>query len=241
MGAVHNRHSIRLKGYDYSRNGAYFITIVCQDRHHRFGEIVKGSMVLNDAGKMVQSVWRDLPKFYGGVFVDQSIIMPNHFHGIIVINNTVGAAPCGYPDSSKTVIHNDVLLNMDHDVSLNMDHDDSLDVDNDDLLDVDNTRGQARGPAPTAMSMSDVVHRFKSFTTHRYCNGVKMGLVQPFRKRLWQRNFYESIIKNEIMYDHIRAYIINNPRSWKEDRFENSSDGVEETSAVYGDDWRVVC
>ncbi len=90
---MHNRHSIRLKGYDYSQEGAYFITIVCQDRADRFGEIVDGRMILNDAGRMVESVWNDIPHFYPGALIDSHIVMPNHFHGIIIINNPVGAAP----------------------------------------------------------------------------------------------------------------------------------------------------
>ncbi len=84
------------------------------------------------------------------------------------------------------------------------------------------------------------MNRFKSFTTHRYSNGVKMGFVPPFRKRLWQRDYWDIIIRNETMYNNIREYIINNPRSWELDRF-GDGDGVQEDRAVYGDDWRIVC
>ncbi len=96
-----NRQSHRLEGYDYARNGAYFITVVCQDRKNRFGEIVNGEMVLNDAGKMIQSVWDNIPQFYDGIAIDESIIMPNHVHGIIVIHHDpvpVGAIPPWSPE-----------------------------------------------------------------------------------------------------------------------------------------------
>ena len=91
-----NRRSIRLKEYDYSQSGAYFVTICTHDRECLFGEITDGKMALNDAGRMVQAVWDDIPTHYAGIDTDAFIIMPNHIHTIIII---VGAAPCGRPDS----------------------------------------------------------------------------------------------------------------------------------------------
>ncbi len=84
-----NRQSHRLSGYDYSCNGAYFITVLCQDRKERYGEVVHGSMVLNDAGKMVASVWEDLPERYPMVRLDCFVIMPNHIHGILVLDDGI--------------------------------------------------------------------------------------------------------------------------------------------------------
>jgi len=86
---IKKRRSIRLKGYDYSREGAYFVTICGQNRKCLFGEIVNGKMVLNDAGRMVESVWNEIPKYYPGIDIDVCQIMPDHIHGIVVI---VGAA-----------------------------------------------------------------------------------------------------------------------------------------------------
>lgn len=85
-----SRRSIRLKGYDYSRNGAYFITICLQNRECLFGTIKDGEMVLNGAGKMVQNIWDEISKYYVGIEIDIFQIMPNHIHGIIFI---VGAGP----------------------------------------------------------------------------------------------------------------------------------------------------
>jgi REP element-mobilizing transposase RayT len=73
--------------------------------------------------------------------------------------------------------------------------------------------GQPRGVAPT-MSLSDVVHRFKTMTTKRYVDGVKEQEWPPFSKRLWQRNFYEQIVRDEPMLNHIREYITHNPAQW---------------------------
>jgi len=159
----HNRRSIRLKGYDYSRSGAYFVTICAQNRVCLFGEIVNGEMTLNDAGLMVKTVWFNLPNHYPNVGLDQYVIMPNHFHGIIELSNNVGAG---------------------------------------------------LKPAPTKRhGLPEIVRGFKTFSSRRinkihHTPGVK----------LWQRNYYEHIIRNENELNRIREYIINNPAQWALDR-----------------------
>ncbi len=177
---THHRRSIRLKGYDYSRAGAYFVTICAQDKRCLFGDIVDGEMVLNDAGRMVQIVWDELPKYYPGIGTDTCQIMPNHIHGIIVI---VGASPCACPGPSACP----------------------------------GTNGQPRGVAPT-LALPDVVHRFKTMTTKRYADGVKKNRWQPFPRKLWQRNYYEHIIRDEDDLNNIREYITENPVKWEFDR-----------------------
>ena len=87
-----NRRSIRLRGYDYSRAGAYFVTICVQNRACEFGEIVDGEMVLGDSGGMVETVWNELPDRFLNIDLDAFVIMPNHIHGIIVF---VGAPLVG--------------------------------------------------------------------------------------------------------------------------------------------------
>jgi putative transposase len=170
-----HRRSIRLKGYDYSQPGAYFITICTQDRACLFGEVVDGEMRLNDAGQMVQDVWDELPAFYPGVQTDAFIVMPNHIHGIIIL---VGAGSHACLDEI----------------------------------------GQPQGVAPTRLSLPDVVHRFKTMTTKRYIDGVKKFGWTPFRRRLWQRNYYEHIIRNDHALQRIREYIWTNPLRWHLDR-----------------------
>ncbi|RYG06922.1 MAG: hypothetical protein EOO07_28355 [Chitinophagaceae bacterium] len=81
-----NRQSIRLRGYDYSKEGLYFITICCQGRLCRFGEIVNGQMILNDAGKQAQICWLSIPEHFTNVVLHEFVVMPNHVHGIIEIN-----------------------------------------------------------------------------------------------------------------------------------------------------------
>ncbi len=93
----HQRRSIRLQGYDYTQSGAYFVTICIQNRECLFGNIANSEMRLNDTGKMIQTVWDAIPKYYPGIDIDAYQIMPNHIHGIIII---VGAGPraCPEPD-----------------------------------------------------------------------------------------------------------------------------------------------
>ncbi|MCL6444977.1 MAG: hypothetical protein K6T83_16245 [Alicyclobacillus sp.] len=81
----HNRRSIRLKGYDYSQPGAYFVTIVTQDRACLFGGVVDAEMRLNDAGCIAHQCWTDIPNHFPHVQLDAFIVMPNHVHGILVI------------------------------------------------------------------------------------------------------------------------------------------------------------
>jgi REP element-mobilizing transposase RayT len=88
----HHRCSIRLKGYDYSEAGAYFVTICIKGRECLFGEVVDGEMRLNDAGQMIRDVWDGLSDRYSGIETDEFVVMPNHVHGIIVI---VGAPLVG--------------------------------------------------------------------------------------------------------------------------------------------------
>lgn len=87
----YHRRSIRFQGYDYSQAGSYYITICTQDRDCLFGNVMNGQMLLNEAGRIVESVWSDLPRYHEGLELDAFVIMPNHVHGIIITAATVGA------------------------------------------------------------------------------------------------------------------------------------------------------
>ena len=82
-----HRHSIRLKGYEYTQPGAYFVTLVTQDRACLFGEIAAGEMRINRIGSIVARCWRDIPTHFSGASLDEFVIMPNHLHGIILIQD----------------------------------------------------------------------------------------------------------------------------------------------------------
>ena len=190
----HHRRSIRLKGYDYSSKGMYYITLCVNKRLCLFGDIEDGEMKLNDAGKIVDRIWQEIPKYYPFVEIDEHTLMPNHLHGIIILNNeNVGAPPCGRP-----------LMNPDNGQAQGP---------------ANGKYGQAQGPAPTVkrLSLGDVVGRFESFTMYQYILGIKNHQWKPFHKKLWQRNYYEHIIRNENELNKIRKYIIDNPLNWEAD------------------------
>lgn len=176
-----NRHrrSIRLRDYDYTSAGAYFVTIVTHGRKWLFGEIAAGVTRLNDAGHMAQEVWNELPIHYAGVEVDEFVVMPNHIHGVIIV---VGAGPCARPPKN----------------------------------------GQPQGVAPTknasVFSLPDIVHRFKTLTTKRYVDGIKQFDWRRFDGLLWQRNYFEHVIRSEESLSRIRQYILDNPARWEFDR-----------------------
>lgn len=90
---IHHRRSIRLNGYDYSQAGLYFVTICCANREHRFGIIENDEMILNDAGKIANEYWLEIPKHFPNAVLHEHVVMPNHIHGIVELTDatTVGA------------------------------------------------------------------------------------------------------------------------------------------------------
>jgi putative transposase len=212
----HHRRSIRLKGCDYRQAGAYFVTIGTQDRAFLFGQVLHGEMRLNEPGKMVCDVWNDLPAFYLGVQTDAFIVMPNHIHGIIILvgadprvcpaQPSVGVGPRAYPDSGPRACPDSGPRAYPGQPQ---------------------EMGQPQRVAPT-LGLPDVVHRFKTVTTKRYADGVKRLGWEPFRGRLWQRNYYEHIIRNEESLNRIREYILTNPMRWALDRENPHRVGVDE-------------
>ena len=87
----HHRRSIRLQGYDYSQPGIYFITICTKNHECLFGEILNGEMRLNDFGKIAHQCWLEIPNHFPHIQLDEFVIMPDHIHGIIILNDIVGA------------------------------------------------------------------------------------------------------------------------------------------------------
>ena len=204
---IHHRQSIRLKGYDYAQAGLYFITICCQRRGNPswlpFGEIENGEMKLNDAGMMVENEWLKLPNRFQNIQLHEYVVMPNHFHAILeIVGATLVVAPVrvSLVDTQNDDTQNDDTQNDD--------------TQNDD----DVQKGQPQGIAPTK-TIGDMMDAFKSITTVEYIRGIKTLGWQPFDGKLWQRNYWEHIIRDEQSYQRISEYIINNPAKWPDDKF----------------------
>ena len=187
-----SRKPNRIKDYDYSAAGYYFITITVQNRMCLFGEVLGGRMILNDAGNMVRSVWNDIPKHYNVADVNPYQIMPNHLHGIIQLAG-VGETPCGLPCRNTLHYENGQTQKTPHIFQNGRQQTPCV-----------HQHGRTRGPSPT-ITIPDVICRFKTLTTRRYINGVNTENWMPFHKRLWQRSFYERIILKKAVGDVLPA------------------------------------
>jgi putative transposase len=237
---IHHRRSIRLKGYDYSQRGAYFITICVQDRACLFGRVVNGQMELNDAGKMIEKWWQKIPEKFPDIELGEYTVMPNHFHAV-VLNRGVGSdprvrpcvtritgsdprvRPCDTGDTGDGIVNLDAGENS----TMGAEIDRGAGMDNIGGTDI----GRTHGAAPTDDNAGDILgehvgsplHRvvqwFKTMTTNEYIRGVKTLDWPRFNGKLWQRNYYEHIIRNETSYLTISNYIINNPAKWDTDKF----------------------
>ena len=184
----HRRRSRRLSGYDYAQAGAYFITVCAQVRACIFGEVVDGEIRLNDAGRMVENWWRELEKKFPNVSTDTHVVMPNHFHAIIILSDGNPPSPDGGAD---------LCVCPDRDTEPGL--------------------SESQG-AHTGAPLPRIVQWFKTMTTNEYIRGVNQLGWTPFQRRLWQRNYYEHVIRHERELDATRQYIVDNPVKWAEDR-----------------------
>ncbi|MCC7400479.1 MAG: hypothetical protein IT214_03250 [Chitinophagaceae bacterium] len=247
---IHHRKSIRLKGYDYSQAGMYFITICVQNRACLFGDVVNGEMVLNDAGRIADECWLNIPVHFPNVILHEYIIMPNHVHGIIELVGAKNLSPHNdtpHDDSSENdTPHNDTP----HDDSSHDDtphnespHDDSpgqhLSMNSPPELtmtgsfdemkigaenDSDSFGAKYDSDGYGAKDFSPL--RSPSKTVGSIVRGFKIGVTKWFRsngnmENIWQRNYWEHIIRDEKSLQRISEYINNNPINWNTDKFYN--------------------
>jgi REP element-mobilizing transposase RayT len=169
---MHHRRSIRLKDYDYTKAGAYFVTICTWNRECLFGDILDGKIQLNEFGQIVDEFLRRIHGHFRDVKINEFIIMPNHFHGIMLIeSDDVGA------------IHELPLRNA-----------------------TEHKQQRRRMLLPKIIGWLKM-NSAKCINQIRNTHGVPV----------WQKNYYEHIIRNEDELNRIREYIINNPLKWTED------------------------
>ena len=208
---IHHRRSIRLKGYDYTQVGLYFITLCCQNRAHLFGCVKNGQMQLNAYGKIAQTEWYNTENIRDNCRIHESIIMPNHIHGIIEItrqkgkkqeigkfkspSQSIGAIIRGFKIATIKKIKDFI---KEKEISTQSGESKY------DIGDISTVELQFDPTDPTAPSEFDP-------TTE---------IIKSLNYKIWQRNYYENIIRNEKAYRNISNYIINNPKKWKEDKFK---------------------
>jgi REP element-mobilizing transposase RayT len=192
---------MRLKGYDYSQSGAYFVTICTYQHQSLFGTVVGGEMVINSYGKVVGEEWFKSARIRSEIelFTDEFVVMPNHIHGIIWI---VKDPSVGATHGIIRATHGNVRATRGTERA---------------------TRGIVRatqrvaptrpcGPRPG--SIGAIIGQYKSAVTKRI-NQNRESHGEP----IWQRNYHDHIIRDETELVNIRAYIADNPRRWTEDRY----------------------
>ncbi len=193
---IHHRRSIRLKGYNYAQAGLYFITICTQNRICLFGKIQNGDMILNGAGKMVEKWYFELENKYPDKRCHEMVVMPNHFH--CIIENMSREAHVEPMDAH--------VEPMDAHVGASL-----RGCPNDNTSNNQPRYGQNNQKYHA--TIGDVMDWFKTMTTNEYIRGVKTNNWERFNGKLWQRNYWEHIIRNEQSYNRISAYIFNNPEN----------------------------
>jgi REP element-mobilizing transposase RayT len=156
-----------LPGYDYSQAGVYFVTICAHQKAILFGTVVDGEMVYSALGRLVCAEWQHIAQARSNVLLDYFAVMPNHFHGLVVIQEA---------------------------------------------RDYDATEYGPAEAATSAGSLGAIISHFKAAVSRRAWS----GLIDR-DQRIWQRNYYDHIVRNEQSLNEIRRYIIENPGRWAED------------------------
>jgi putative transposase len=208
----HNRRSTRLPGYDYSKPGYYFVTMCIHDcKQHLFGDVIDGKMHENKIADIVRQGWNYLQSHYPQIRLDEFIIMPNHIHAIIIIHDIplVGARssrPIGLESSRPLDLESSCPLGsgFGNDIGKHID------------MGCDNSEDGRDDRAPT---LGNMIAYFKYQTTKR----INASGNNEIRK-IWQRNYYDHIIRDEKSLYFIRQYIRNNPVHWGKE-FENHLSG----------------
>jgi putative transposase len=163
-----HRRSIRLKGYDYSSPGAYFVTMVTHDHICIFGRVISGKMEINALGKIIQDCWVKLPDHFSNIEVEPFVVMPNHIHGIISISEK---------DGRGTIYRAPTLEKF---------------------------------AQPIVGSIPTIIRTYKAAVSRNAKR--ELGLIH-----IWQRNYYEHIIRAQNDLNIIANYILTNPDHWIDD------------------------
>ena len=198
------RKPLRLSDYDYTQAGAYFVTICTQNRSCLFGTIVDGEMLLNEIGQIVEEQLHAIPKRFPQARLDEYIVMPNHIHAIITI---VGAPLAGARNTDGVSGNSGNPVGAPLAGALNTNGAHVTDG-------ASGNRATAR-VAPT--TLGDIVGAYKSLCVHFCLAWARNHDNERLLGTLWQRNYWEHIIRDEPELHRIREYIRNNPLQWQHD------------------------
>ena len=179
---IHHRRSVRLREFDYSQAGAYFITICCYNRTCLFGKIHNGAMILNPYGEIAYKEWMHTPEIRTNIDLGPFIVMPNHIHGIIHLHSIEPVANDKLPTPSTTIA---AIL-----------------------------RGYK----------ASVTKQIRELKNTRLKHGGRTEMNGKFAAefQVWQRSYYEHVIRSAASLQSISQYIINNPATWGMDELYES-------------------
>jgi len=183
----------RLQNWDYGWNASYFVTLCTQNRIHYFGEIVDGKMQLSEIGKFAEKYWYEIPKHFPFVKLDAFVVMPNHIHGIIIIDKKSTTAMIETQNLASQQIPEKVKTQN--------------------LASQRRTsqREASQRFGPQSKNLASIIR------------GYKIGVTKDAKKIdtlwQWQARYYDHIIRNDKAYQNIKEYIINNPKKWNDDKF----------------------
>ncbi|MCD6367438.1 MAG: hypothetical protein J7L46_07865 [Bacteroidales bacterium] len=186
--------SARLQSWDYGWNGSYFITICTKNREYFFGKIKNGKMELSEIGKITEKYWHEIPQHFSFVKLGAFVVMPNHIHGIIIIDKK---SDDNNPIVSETVVVETPKLGVST------------------ITTPVPTEPKTGGKNQKWKSgtLGAIINQYKRICT------INSRKIEPYFA--WQPRFYDHIIRNEKSFQKISEYIINNPKNWINDKFIN--------------------
>jgi putative transposase len=223
--AIHKRRSIRLKGYDYAKAGLYFITLNCKDRHQFFGEVIKGEMYLNPIGVIAYQEWLNTEIVRANCKVHDFIIMPDHIHGIIEIQYKIHTSSNRLEDVGTFQSPSMAVGSIVRGIKIAVIKKIKDYYHSQDLKEEDGIGMYCKHPDPVSQIMSRgelqfaTTHDLQFATTHDLQFATTNELHQKIKDlnfKIWQRDYYEKIIRHPRAYRNISRYIIQNPMKWSQ-------------------------
>ena len=199
--------SARLQNWDYASEGAYFITICTKDRLHNFGEIENGKMVLSNMGVIADLMWYEIPNHTKNIELGEFVVMPNHIHGILILNDNVETlhATSRFTEQDGVTLHDDDVETL-HATSLPTSVPTPIPtpppIEKNELM---------SSISPKSNSVSTIIRSYKSAVTK---NGNRLAFENG-----WQTRFHDHIIRDAQSFETIQNYIANNPANWVADKF----------------------
>ncbi len=201
--------SARLQNWDYGQNASYFITICTKKMEHLFGEIIKSDfeaeMQLNEIGKLAEKYWVEIPTHFSFIELGNFVVMPNHFHGILIIYKHEPIITDGITNGVADVEKRQCLFSTNANANTN------TNTNQPNVAGTKKTIGQMRFQNQGKSTVSSIVGAYKSVVS-KYAHLIDKGFA-------WQSSFHDHIIRDTESFNRIQNYIANNPVNWKEDKF----------------------